>query len=92
MDTKDYDRIATSYDIRFKKDDMISIINLLRNIITTRNYKNILEFGCGTGKWISEISAPNFQVFGIDLSLGMLNEAKNKTWFGTLAGSGPPAC
>jgi ubiquinone/menaquinone biosynthesis C-methylase UbiE len=81
----DYDRIAPTYDRRFTAgDDRSGTVEALRNvlhdlIVPKGRAPQILEVGCGTGKWLADIAEmPHMEtpyVFGLDLSMGMLRQA-----------------
>jgi SAM-dependent methyltransferase len=38
--------------------------------------RSLLEVGCGTAHWLAKLSAPGMSLHGLDLSAGMLREAK----------------
>lgn len=57
---------------------MIGVSNALINIFSKNKSKNILEVGCGTGHWLNELNLLDLNKFGVDYSLGMLNEAKKQ--------------
>ncbi len=67
-----YDEIAAKYDERFSEANFTGIENSLKKFY---NVNRTLEIGCGTGKWLENFS--RFKV-GLDLSFGMLKEAKGK--------------
>ena len=53
-----------------------------RTSLHTR-HPRILEVGCGTGKWLADLSASTLyakasRVFGLDLSMGMLRQAHRR--------------
>ena len=72
-----YNSISKEYNNRYKLNDLSGIYSSLEEIIKTNNYQNILEVGCGTGFWINRISKDGRNIFGCDLSTGMLKEADN---------------
>ena len=76
MQKTDYDKIASTYNQRYSFNYLVNIERELKNLITTNNYKNILEAGCGTGKWINSIMNKYVNVLGLDYSLEMLKIPK----------------
>jgi ubiquinone/menaquinone biosynthesis C-methylase UbiE len=74
----DYDRIASGYDQRFeggrRSDTASALLELARQLGAER----ILEVGCGTGRWLGDLSVTAQQLHGLDLSKGMLREASNR--------------
>lgn len=76
MQKTDYDKIASTYNQRYSFNYLVNIERVLKNLIKTNNYKNILEAGCGTGKWINSIMGKYVNVLGLDYSLEMLKIPK----------------
>lgn len=76
MQKTDYSKIAKTYDKRYDVDYLINIENEIRNLITSNNYKTILEAGCGTGRWISSLEDKNINIFGLDYSFDMMKIPK----------------
>lgn len=79
MKTVNYDEVADTYDERYKrayKPEGIAskLLNLAREMDATR----ILEVACGTGHWL-EILHSEAQVYGLDLSFGMLRKAVERS-------------
>jgi SAM-dependent methyltransferase len=76
----DYDQIAPRYDQRFEKgaDDRVGIAQLLLDVAGRAGARRILEVGCGTGRWLVELSATAEGLVGLDLSTGMLRQARQK--------------
>jgi ubiquinone/menaquinone biosynthesis C-methylase UbiE len=78
----DYDRLASTYDRRFAGGEQSSIAATLLRIYDELDPRNVLEVGCGTGRWISEIRAYSeltgmkSHCYGLDLSTGMLAKAR----------------
>lgn len=75
--TIDYDRVSKVYDtVRVGDPEMVQQI---LNSITLSNHSLVLDIGCGTGNntlLFAEVS--DTSVVGLDLSLGMLREARKK--------------
>ncbi|MFZ1518880.1 MAG: class I SAM-dependent methyltransferase [Ignavibacteriaceae bacterium] len=78
MQKTDYGKIANTYNKRYVVNYLENIEKELKNLISTNNYKNILEAGCGTGRWIKSLDQNNLNVFGIDYSLEMLGIPKQE--------------
>jgi SAM-dependent methyltransferase len=70
----DYDRVAPSYDERYRHGDPTDVAELVRRIAAGSS--RVLEVGCGTGHWLPMIGACGCQTFGLDRSRGMLERAR----------------
>lgn len=70
----DYNRISKIYDERYKDSKLPGIVSKLLSFTDKENAQTILEIGCGTGYWLSNINKNN-RLFGLDLSIGMLKKA-----------------
>lgn len=68
----DYNKIAPNYNERYTDNYLLGIENELKQLILLNKCKNILESGCGTGRWISSLDNENKKVFGLDYSFEML--------------------
>ena len=68
----DYKKIAPTYNSRYTGNYLVNIENEIKNIISSNAYKNTLEAGCGTGRWISSLKDENTKIFGLDYSFEML--------------------
>ncbi len=68
-----YDNVANIYDNRYNDSKMPGIEKKLLQIIELKQYKRVLEAGCGTGHWIKKIADTKLKV-GFDLSRGMLKK------------------
>ena len=75
----DYDSISSTYNNRYKVSGLEGVTKELGKIVINNNFKNILEVGCGTCKWLIDINKPGIKLFGLDPSLGMLKGAKEST-------------
>jgi ubiquinone/menaquinone biosynthesis C-methylase UbiE len=76
--TKWYDALSKSYDELYGEEQDKKHAKLLE-LLGNREFKIIVDVGCGTGKLLGLIS-PRSQVgLGIDLSVEMLNIAKQRT-------------
>jgi SAM-dependent methyltransferase len=84
----DYDRIASTYDRRYQAVELRDVASALRSLVRKLGSRRILEVGCGTGRWQSELQADSWRIFGVDVSRGMLAKAKQRPGrFFLLAGS-----
>lgn len=84
----DYDRIAPTYDRRYEAVELGDVASALHSLVEKGGARRVLEVGCGTGRWQSELADGSYQVFGLDLSRGMLEKAKARPGtFSLLAGS-----
>ena len=76
MQKTDYSQIAPTYNDRYNKNYLVNIENQLKILITSNNYKTILEVGCGTGRWISSLEDISKKIFGLDYSFDMIKIPK----------------
>lgn len=72
----DYNKLASTYDKRYEYNYLENIKEHLLDLISSNNYKIILEAGCGTGRWIKPLITLNLTVFGLDNSVQMLKTAQ----------------
>src|SRR5438445_12730476 len=76
--TEWFDALAKSYDDLYGQEQPQQHAKVLE-LVGNRRFKIIVDVGCGTGKLLGLIS-PRSQVgLGIDLSVEMLNRAKQRT-------------
>jgi ubiquinone/menaquinone biosynthesis C-methylase UbiE len=76
--TKWYDALSKNYDELYGEEQNkkhTKVLELLEN----RQFKIIVDVGCGTGKLLGLISSRSQVALGIDLSVGMLYIAKQRT-------------
>jgi ubiquinone/menaquinone biosynthesis C-methylase UbiE len=76
--TKWYDALSKNYDELYGEEQNkkhTKVLELLEN----RQFKTIVDVGCGTGKLLGLISPRSQVALGIDLSVEMLNVAKQGT-------------
>jgi ubiquinone/menaquinone biosynthesis C-methylase UbiE len=72
----DYDRIASTYDRRYEGDGMSDTAAALLALAQGLRPELILEVGCGTGRWLADLRSVSDQLYGLDLSAGMLAGAR----------------
>jgi len=75
----DYDRVAPTYNRRFDGSGQRGVTAALRELAQTLDAESVLEVGCGTGYWLSELEGMVNQLYGLDLSLGMLRQAQTRS-------------
>jgi ubiquinone/menaquinone biosynthesis C-methylase UbiE len=73
----DYNSISQEYNNRYAVSPLPGIRAYLIKLLEEHKPGSILEIACGTGHWLSELSIDNSNLYGLDLSIGMLKEAKN---------------
>jgi SAM-dependent methyltransferase len=78
MQKTDYSQIAPTYNNRYEKNYLVNIENQIKSLITSNNYKSILEAGCGTGRWISSLEDISKRIFGLDYSFDMIKFPKTE--------------
>ncbi|HLF03462.1 MAG TPA: class I SAM-dependent methyltransferase [Anaerolineales bacterium] len=84
--TVNYDRIAPHYHQRYATGSRLSgIATALHAIVRRIGAQDILEAGCGTGRWLDELRPVARSVTGLDLSRGMLAQAQNLSGLNALA-------
>jgi ubiquinone/menaquinone biosynthesis C-methylase UbiE len=75
----DYNQIAPTYDQRYaNKDGNRETATALASLTQKLGAQGILEVGCGTGHWMAELLTVAPQVYGVDLSPGMLHQARER--------------
>ncbi len=74
----DYDRIAPAYDQRFKANRLDGVCAALQALAQDLQAEQILEVGCGTGRWLADLALERRRLYGLDLSAGMLDEAARR--------------
>ncbi len=81
----DYDRIAPGFDRRYTVgSEQRGIAAALLAMAEARaptggaDAVRILEVGCGTGYWLASLRPATAQLYGLDLSAGMLAQARSR--------------
>jgi ubiquinone/menaquinone biosynthesis C-methylase UbiE len=72
-----YDSIAEVYDRRYEQSDYSPVLRRLLDFV--HGGKRLVEIGCGTGQWISELSKAGYHVVGLDPSRNMVRTAMEKS-------------
>ena len=69
----DYDQVAPTYRARYDHNDYPDVEHAMLEVVAPCNH--VLEVGCGTGHWLTRLASPERRVFGVDPSIGMLQNA-----------------
>lgn len=82
LDNNAYTFLSRYYDYMLKHVDYEAWYKFLRNVMTSYIDKpvNVLELGCGTGKFGPKFSSDDFKITGIDKSIEMLKIAKLRAY------------
>lgn len=75
----DYDRVAATYEGRYKRNDYSGIERAVREFLRTETraaHRSVVEVGCGTGHWLHVFR--DHHPIGIDPADGMLRIAKDR--------------
>lgn len=71
----DYDRVAPTYNQRFENERTRTTADALRALANQVGARKILEVGCGTGRWLADLAPDGQDLYGLDYSIGMLQQA-----------------
>jgi ubiquinone/menaquinone biosynthesis C-methylase UbiE len=83
----DYDQVAPTYNRRYRANSLPGVTLTLRSLVQNLSPASVLEVGCGTGRWLEELQELTPQIYGIDLSPGMLHQAQRRLGrFGLVCG------
>lgn len=72
-----YDQIAPTYDERYAALEYSGVAATILAFARSLGGQFVLEVGCGTGHWLEQSLSVSPQVYGLDLSPGMLREASD---------------
>jgi ubiquinone/menaquinone biosynthesis C-methylase UbiE len=78
MDRVDYDRLAASYDRRYRDGGPAGLAAFVRARCAPADGREVLDVGCGTGRWTAEAMATGRRVVGLDPSAAMLAVARER--------------
>ncbi len=78
VDHVNYDQIAPAYHQRYTLNALTDVAASLIALARERDARQVLEVGCGTGRWLAELWPVAHQVYGLDLSPGMLRQARQR--------------
>ncbi len=73
-----YDEIAGTFDARYTVESFEGVFSKLCSLAGQVGSRGILEVGCGSGHWIARMKEAGHDIWGVDLSLGMLQQARAK--------------
>jgi SAM-dependent methyltransferase len=77
----DYDKIAANYDSRYERNEYAGVKHAVAAFVRggpPTNRRRVLEVGCGTGRWVDTLRETAGDIFGLDLSRGMLDVARTR--------------
>jgi ubiquinone/menaquinone biosynthesis C-methylase UbiE len=77
--TTDYDSISSQYDRRYQGQEYPGTERALVEFIGGDSKLDVLEVGCGTGRWLKVLQERAGFLTGVDLSANMLNRAQSET-------------
>jgi len=76
-DSSDYDEASRHYDFSRRAGRRTS--ELLIKLLNPTGDAWVLDLGCGTGNFLTELDSISAKLLGLDISAGMLTQAKAKT-------------
>jgi ubiquinone/menaquinone biosynthesis C-methylase UbiE len=71
-----YDDVSMSYDFSRRAGE--KTVKLLKRLLGPLSSANVLDIGCGTGNFLVELESCAGELFGLDISAGMLAQASGK--------------
>lgn len=74
----DYDQVASTYDERFVSDTPEGVGHALLDMAQALSPERVLEVGCGTCHWLAQMCPVAQELYGLDLSAGMLRQARSR--------------
>lgn len=75
MTTKVFDSYSAYYNLLYKDKDYLKEADYIAKLLG--DVSTVFEMGCGTGKHAKLLTAKGYNIFGIDLSETMLEQAKS---------------
>jgi SAM-dependent methyltransferase len=75
----DYDAIAAEYDNRYRDTSFPGLEAALCQYVADAPGLRVLEVGCGSGHFVQVLGRNGAKVLGLDASLGMLQQARNRS-------------
>ncbi len=76
--TLNYDKIASDYNQRYPATQKWERGQALLELATGLKAKTILEVGSGTGYWLNLLSQVTRGLYGLDYSMGMIQQARRQ--------------
>jgi SAM-dependent methyltransferase len=74
-----YDAIAPRYHARYADNTLPGVAAHLRQLAQSIPAARVLEAGCGTGRWLTELEPLAASLIGLDYSIGMLRQARERS-------------
>ncbi len=74
----DYNPISTDYEQRYTAGVWSGVAAALQDLVKEEAIRRALEIGCGTGHWLSLLHDNGVDALGLDLSIGMLQQARQR--------------
>ena len=73
-----YNPIASDYDRRYTAGVWSGVAATLNALVKEESIRRALEVGCGTGHWLNALREVGVEAIGLDLSIGMLQQARQR--------------
>lgn len=74
----DYNPIASDYERRYTAGVWSGVAATLNDLVKEESIRQALEVGCGTGHWLTTLRDQGVEAIGLDLSIGMLQQARQR--------------
>jgi SAM-dependent methyltransferase len=74
----DYDALAANYDSRYRDTSFPGLEAALGQHVADAPGVRVLEVGCGTGHFVEVLSRHSARAYGLDVSRGMLQQARQR--------------
>jgi len=74
-----YNAVAPNYNARYAQNPLIGVARELHALAAQSGVRDVLEVGCGTGRWVNELHPLVRRVVGLDFSYGMLQQAQTQS-------------
>ncbi len=74
----DYDQIAPTYNQRYATNSLGQVADALLALAAEISAQRVLEVGCGTARWLADLTKERRQLWGLDASIGMLRQARQR--------------
>ena len=83
MNKSIFERYSEYYDLLYKDKDYNAEVKYLNRLISRHgaNFKDILEFGSGTGKHARILAELGYKIHGIELSANMVSKTETVSGF-----------
>jgi SAM-dependent methyltransferase len=76
MNLVNYNAVAPNYNARYAQNPLAGVARDLRALVAQSGARDVLEVGCGTGRWVIELQPLVRRIAGLDFSFGMLQQAQ----------------